>query len=165
MRSRRVKALVAAGVVVAGMLSAPIGQASAGTLQSNLVGAVPGTNTPNIANGTVYAITQVGTKIIVGGSFTSVMAPGSKTNPVTRSYLFAFDATTGTIDTAFVPALDAGPVEGLTPGVNPNTVYVAGKFNTVNGVASKSVVLLDTLTGQIVPGWAPSIVNGEGWPV
>jgi hypothetical protein len=158
-----VAATSAAVLVMLSLQAAPAGASS--VVQPTLVSTVPGSNTPNIANGTVYAITQVGTKIIVGGSFTSVTAPGVKTNPVTRNYLFAFDATTGAVDPTFVPKLNAGPVEGLTPGAAPNTVYVAGSFSTVNGVASKSVVLLSTLTGQIVPGWAPAVLNGVGWTV
>ena len=166
MRSRKSTAIAAAAATVIGLIGLQTSAASASSVvQPNLVTAVPGTNTPNIANGTVYAITQVGTRIIVGGSFTSVTAPGSKVNPVTRNYLFAFDATTGAIDTGFVPQLDAGPVEGLAPGASPDTVYATGSFNTVNGVASKSIALISTVTGQLVAGWKPSVVNGAGWTV
>jgi PKD repeat protein len=152
-------------VVVTGTLIAGSGLAAYAysAPQPNLVTAVPGTNTPNIANGIVYAITQVGSKIIVGGSFTSVSPPGTTSGAVTRNYLFAFDSTTGAIDNSFVPQLDAGPVEGLTPGVLPDTVYVAGYFNTVNGAKSKSIALIDTDTGALVSGWKPPALNGAGW--
>jgi PKD repeat protein len=181
MRLISLKTLITASVAAVGLAVAPLAQASAspqagasaaqaagsgsGLSQPTLVGTVPGANTPNVADGTVEAITQVGSEIIVGGTFTSVTAPGSTANPVTRDYLFGFDATTGAISTTFVPQLDAGPVEGLAPGPQPNTVYVAGSFNTVNGTKSKSVALISTLTGQLVSGWAPAVVNGAGWTV
>jgi PKD repeat protein len=166
MRLISLRALVVAGLAATGLAVVPLGAASAyGIVQPTLPSAVPGANTPNIANGVVDAITQVGSEIIVGGTFTSVTAPGTTTNPVTRNYLFGFDATTGAISTSFVPQLDQGPVEGLAPGPQPNTVYVAGSFNTVNGTKSKSVALLNTQTGQLVSGWAPSAVNGAGWTV
>ena len=164
MRSTPAKAFATAALVVSGLVAVPVAQASAlSVTQPHLVGAVPFTNTPNIADGTVYAITQVGTRIIVGGSFTSVTAPGTTTNALTRNYLFAFDATTGAIDTSFVPVLDAGPVEGLTPGTSPDTVYVAGQFTTVNGTRSRNVALISTVTGALVHGWAPPAMDGVGW--
>ena len=128
MRSISLKALLTAVGAAVGLAVAPLGSAGAAGLgpadtnglnQPTLVSAVPGTNTPNIANGTVFAITEVGNEMIVGGSFTSVTAPGTTTNPVTRNYLFGFDATTGAISTTFVPQLNSGPVEGLAPGRSP----------------------------------------------
>jgi Malectin domain len=166
MRLTWLKALPAAVTVAMGLSILPLGAAHAfGPAQPTLVSAVPGKNTPNVANGTVFAITQAGDQVIVGGSFTSVTPPGTTTNAVTRNYLFGFDATTGAISTTFVPQLDVGPVEGLAPGPQPNTVYVAGSFNTVNGTSSKHVALINTQTGQLVPGWAPSSSNGAGWAV
>jgi PKD repeat protein len=166
MKSVSLKALLAASAAAIGLAVVPLSAASAfGPVQPNLVGVVPGTNTPNIADGVVYAITQVGNETIVGGSFTSATAPGSTTNPVTRNYIMGFDTTTGAISTTFVPQLNGGPVEGLAPGPTANTVYVAGTFTTVNGTTSRDVALINTQTGALVPGWAPSALNGGGWTV
>src|SRR4051794_27836642 len=74
--------------------------AAAQPAQDRIVSAVPGSFTPNIDNGLVNAITQVGNRIIVGGTFTSVTKSGTS---YPRNYIFAFDATTGAIDTGFVP--------------------------------------------------------------
>jgi hypothetical protein len=124
-----------------------------------VVSAVPASTTPNIADGTVLAITKIGNKVFVGGTFTAVNPPAMKTGSVPRNYILAYDATTGAVDTAFVPQVDKA-VEALIPGPIPNTVYVAGDFNTVNGVKSKSVALLDVNTGQMVPGFKPAPMDG-----
>ncbi len=159
----------AAAVVAATVLGLQIGYSAAAhasgnsTAQSQIVSAAASTATPDISDGIVYAITQVGTRMIVGGSFTTVANHGS-TATVTRNYILAFDATTGLIDTGFVPALD-GVVESITPGPSADTVYVGGLFSTVNGVKSKGIVLLSTVTGQIVNGWKPAAMDGGVYTV
>jgi PKD repeat protein len=146
-------------------VTALIGQAtiaaSAGTSQPTLVNTVPSTHTPNINDGTVEAITQVGSQIIVGGDFTSVNPPGdtNSAHAITRNYILAFDQATGVVDTTFVPNLD-GVVEALKPGPSANTVYVGGFFNNVNGVKAKGVALLNTTNGQMVTGFKPAAMNG-----
>src|SRR5262245_38562060 len=79
---------------------------------STIVSADPANFTPQIMDdtGIVYAITQVGSQIVVGGVFTQVKQPGG--TPVTRSNLFAFDATTGVINPTFAPTFD-GEVDSL----------------------------------------------------
>ncbi|HVX43996.1 MAG TPA: PKD domain-containing protein [Mycobacteriales bacterium] len=131
--------------------------------QDTLVDPVPGLQTPDINDGTVNAMVQVGSKIIVGGDFTNVTPRGSST-AVSRPDILAFDATTGALDTAFVPALN-GTVLDLAPGPVAGTVYVAGSFGQVDGVKAKGVALLDTQTGQMVNGFAPAAMNGAVYGV
>jgi hypothetical protein len=155
-------------VVTAGLLAlaaAPAG-AVTGFPQPTLVSAVPTGATPNVNNGTVLALAQVGSRVIVGGSFTSVSPPGvtGGKQALTRTYVFAFDPTTGQVDPGFAPVLD-GMVEGLTPGPSPDTVYVAGYFGTVNHVADKGIALLSTVTGAPVAGFAPNVAGGAVWSV
>jgi PKD repeat protein len=114
--------------------------------------------TPNIGDGSVQAFAQVGSKVIVGGNFTSATPSGS-TTAVTRTHLLAVDATTGALDTGFAPTLD-GQVNALLPGPNPNTVYVGGAFNNINGTKFKGIALLDTTTGALVPGFKFPPMNG-----
>ncbi len=66
--------------------------------QSSLVSAVPADFTPNINDGVTHAIAQVGSWIVVGGTFTHVTPHGSST-PVSRTYVLAFDQSTGALDT------------------------------------------------------------------
>lgn len=148
----RISAVLAA-VLCAAALTATTGPVASAVqaAQSIVPSAVPATYTPDVKDGTVYAIGQVGNRVIVGGKFTTVAAHGSSTT-LSRVNLFAFDATTGAIDTGFVPAVSA-EVDAITPGPG-NNVYIAGKFTTVNGI-SERVALLDLSTGAIVAGWSP----------
>src|SRR5690242_2143937 len=160
---RVIAALAAAATAVsmATVATLAVGAQSAGavsTKQTSLVGTVPLAGTPNIGDGSVQAFTQVGGKVFVGGNFTSATPAGS-TTAVTRTHLLAVDATTGALDTGFAPTLD-GQVNALLPGPTPNTVYVGGAFNNVNGTKFKSIALLDTNTGALVPGFKFPPMNG-----
>ncbi len=153
--SRRLAAVVVLSTVsgLAGLVPA---QADVPVAQTNVVSAVPQTNTPDVQNGQVLAIGQVGNKMFLGGNFTSVGEHGS-VNVVTRKYIAAFDATTGKIDPGFNPVIN-GEVDAVTAGPG-NSVYVAGKFTTVNGVSTR-VDRLDATTGARVAGWTPPVLNG-----
>ncbi len=144
------------GLTVQGVLSADAD--AYGPVQSQVVSAVPSTATPDIQNGIVYSITQVGTRMIVGGSFTSV-APHGSTAAITRNYVFAFDAATGTIDTGFHPAVN-GVIESVIPGPWANTAYLGGYFTTVNGAAQRGVVMVSTITGAVIAPFKSSITDG-----
>ncbi|MGL5859364.1 MAG: hypothetical protein ACRC35_13345, partial [Angustibacter sp.] len=152
-RARRamvVSAAVVAAVVVGGV------PAPAGVQHSVVVGETPTTATPRVADGTVRAIAQVGSRVFLGGDFTSATSRGS-TTAVARRSILAFDAATGVIDAGFAPALD-GEVRQIIPGP-AGSVYVAGNFRTVNGVSTR-VARLNAATGAIVPGWRPASMNG-----
>ncbi len=105
--------------------------------------------TPNVltAGGQVNAIVQIGDTIVVGGDFTQVREAGSSTT-LTRTYLFAFNATTGVISLTFAPVLDA-KVLALLPAPD-GSVYASGAFNTVNGVSRRKIVKLNVSTGQVI---------------
>ena len=85
---------------------------------SEIVSETPRGNTPHVMDGAVLAITQVGNMVVVGGTFTSVSPSGSFNDPsddLVRRGLFAFNATTGRINTAFDPDVD-GEVRGREVG-------------------------------------------------
>ena len=122
------------------------------------VDAVPSSLTPAFKDGQVFAILEIGSTMVIGGTFTQASAAGSS-EVVSRSRILAFDASTGAIDPNFAPVLD-DYVETLLPGPTPGTVYAGGKFGTVNGVAQKGLVLLELATGQPVAGFRPGYLNG-----
>lgn len=163
MRARRRRALVAAAAgtaAVALTTVAPVPSlASGGDLVAHdlVVSAVPASWTPQVKDGEVWAIQQVGSSMVVGGSFTQV-SPSSGSPIHARSNIFAFNATTGAINTAFNPSIN-GRVQQLLPGPTSNTVYVTGSFGTVNGQTGK-VFLLDVSTGGIVSTFRAPGING-----
>lgn len=125
--------------------------------QPNIVNAVPATNTPDVNNGAVFAITQVAGTMYVGGSFTSISTHGSSTAMPVKS-IAAFDPSTGALKTTFAPNLN-GNVQTLAPGPAANEIYVGGAFTTANGVTTH-VALLDATTGATISTWQPSAQNG-----
>ncbi len=163
MRLRRILSCLAAAVTAVAVPTAFLSAAHAAPSQATVVNAVPATSTPDFNDGIVYAIGQVGSQIIVGGSFTNESNHGS-TTVINQKYLVAFNAATGALNTAFAPVLD-GEVHGVTPGPTANTVYVTGAFNNVNGGANKSVILLNTTTGATVTGFKAPSINGQGQAV
>ena len=72
-------AVSTAAVVLGGASARAVG----GVAQPHVVSAVPSTATPNINDGQTLAIVQVGSRIVLGGTFTSVSPPGV-TNGVGR---------------------------------------------------------------------------------
>ncbi|HEU0103394.1 MAG TPA: hypothetical protein VFR07_13840 [Mycobacteriales bacterium] len=124
----------------------------------SVVSAVPRSGTPQISNGAVYAVTQVGSTMVVGGNFTAATsADGSQR--FAAPHILAFDAGSGAVKGNFRPQLD-GDVQTLLPGPIPGTVYAGGEFNTARGVKAKSLVLLNLSDGSRTAGFAMPPVNG-----
>ena len=117
---------------------------------ATITSANPVDYTPHVQNGSVRAFTQIGNTIYAGGSFSGVKAPGA-TGWTAVTNLFAYDAGTGAVRTAFKPDLD-NAVQTLA--VSPDgKLIVGGNFGTVNGVSRKNLVELDPATGATVAGW------------
>lgn len=115
-----------------------------------VVSANPADNTPHVMNGSVIAITQVGNKIIAAGTFTSVSPAGtfaSTGDDLARNRIFAFDATTGAIDTGFDPNI-AGAVNSLS--TDGTSIFVAGSFSSVGGNTAIKRLAKLTTTGTVV---------------
>lgn len=151
---RRIVVAVAVPALAGGLIAAP--PAAGDIAQTQVVSANPVDNTPHVKDGTVRAYAIVGTKVVVGGTFTSVQQAGT-TKVFARGGIFAYDRATGAIDTAFAPKLlkatkDTsgnflpGEVYALQTGDN-GTVYAAGYFATVNGATVRSVARLKLADG------------------
>jgi hypothetical protein len=116
-----------------------------------VVSADPVGTTPNVLDGQVNAIVQVGGKMIAGGTFTQVRRGGGPI--LTRNNIFAFDPTTGNIDTAFVPTVN-GEVRALETASDGQSVFVGGAFTTVNGATVNRLTKLNAADGQRVTAFS-----------
>ena len=148
----RLTAVLGAAVTAAALAAAP---AQADTMLPpvvpTLTSANPVDNTPHARDGDVKVFAEIGDTVYAGGGFTQVKAP-SATTWTTRRHLFAFNRSTGAINTSFVPTVD-GAVSALA--ISPTgKLIVGGTFRTVNGVARKGLVALEPTTGAIATSFA-----------
>ncbi len=154
----RLRSLIAmgAGVLLAtGLVTASPGRPARADIQNGIVSADPVGFTPNLVDGDVRSVVQIGGRIFIGGNFTQVKAAGSQT-VVNRSRVLAFDATTGAIDDSFKPSAD-GEVSVLLPSADGHSIYLGGIFTHIDGVAHKVLARLDINTGQPVSGFTPNV--------
>jgi PKD repeat protein len=122
-----------------------------------LVSAVPPAITPHVLDGEVFAIAEVGNKIVLGGTFTQAQNPSG--GPVlTRNRILAFNKATGVIDTAFNPSAD-NTVRTLVASPDGASVYVGGQFNTISGVSAFKLARLDINTGARIAAFNPGTIN------
>ncbi len=110
-------------------------------------------------NGAVASIAQVGNQMILGGSFTTARNDDSQTQ-VTRNRLLAFDADTGQISTTFRPDPD-GAVSAVIPAGDGVSVYVAGSFSSIGGVARTNVARVRVSDGAVITAFDAGSVTGR----
>jgi len=151
-RVHRQRRLLAGSAVLAALLGLLAGPAAGvNVAHSVVVSADPVGTTPNVLDGQVNAIVQVGGKMIAGGTFTQVRRGGGPI--LTRNNIFAFDPTTGNIDTAFVPTVN-GEVRALETASDGQSVFVGGAFTNVNGATVNRLTKLNTADGQRVTAFS-----------
>jgi hypothetical protein len=128
----------------------------------HIVSANPDDSTPNVMDGAVATMTQVGNLIIVGGAFNTVRNAGSTTD-ITRHNLFAFDATTGVVSTTFAPNPN-NSVYTVQPASDGTSVYVGGNFTSVTSggvsVAVPRLYKAAVSNGTRIAAFAPGAVDG-----
>ncbi|MBI5087697.1 MAG: PKD domain-containing protein, partial [Actinobacteria bacterium] len=150
-------ALVASLGVIAAAPGAP---ASAAGETAQLPTDNPANFTPNVLNGEVDSIWQVGNTVIIGGTFTQVANATQNGGQVySRSYLAAFNATTGVVDPNFAPVLSAA-VTTVIPAGDGTSIYIGGNFNTVNGVNRRKVARINLSNGSLVTTFNANGPNG-----
>jgi hypothetical protein len=159
---QRARTTVVAVVLAAlvGSLLAALGVAAAPPAQAaqpvpghpGLVPSKPRTNTPLISSGEIWDLEVVGTRVYVAGTFSSLQNAGGGATINQRS-LAAFNLNTGQVDTAFRPTFGGGGVNAVEASPDGTKLYVAGSFNTVNGVTKRKVASINPATGATVAGF------------
>ncbi len=117
-----------------------------------MVKAVPSTATPEVADGAVHALDEVGPDMVIGGTFSTV-------DGEVRNHLAAFHRASGDLSSV---AFDVnGPVYAVAAGVRGGTAFIGGDFTTVGGVPAKNVALVNLSTGKPVRSWkSPDLAQG-----
>jgi fibronectin type 3 domain-containing protein len=154
--------MLASAVVVGGPLASLSGVASAATNDQGISG------TPSSmwqTNNDVDTIVASGGVIYAGGKFTSVRPPGSPSgsNETARTYLAAFNASTGALVTSFNVTLN-GAVKNLAVSPDGKTLYVAGSFSTVNGLNLPRLAAINIPSGTPNTSFVPN-PNKVVWSV
>jgi Bacterial Ig domain/Concanavalin A-like lectin/glucanases superfamily/Fibronectin type III domain/Domain of unknown function (DUF5122) beta-propeller len=153
MRGKRLQAaIVAAALPLLGLVvlvTASPASAIEGTVPSTVASSWQTNNAVNAiaaANGIVY----------VGGAFTSVRPPGAAagTGEVARSYLAAFNASTGALITSFNHTLN-GAVSVLTASPDGSILYAGGDFTSVDGSTRNRIASFTASSGALT-SWNPN---------
>ncbi len=126
-----------------------------------VVGVVPSAATPAVltsesATAKVLAVSTVGDRVVVGGTFSLVADAGGP--PLAAHNLMIYDPATGLITA--LPAVN-GTVETLLPGKTPGTVYVGGRFTQVDGRSVSNLALIDVATGDVVSSFTGPRFNNR----
>ncbi|MGW6277576.1 fibronectin type III domain-containing protein [Kribbella sp. NPDC055071] len=97
-------------------------------------------------------------KAYVGGQFLNVRPPGAApgTSQTSRTYLAAFNQSTGALDTTFTHVLN-GVVWAIVASADGSRVYVGGDFTKVDGQTRNRIAAFDTTTGALVANIKPSV--------
>jgi hypothetical protein len=167
---RRFIGVVLACLLVSGAGGlAVVAPANAGTTGTSsphpgrIVSDNPSGFTPNVMDGEVLTLAQVGNIIFVGGTFTTVRNAGSTTN-IPRRNLFAFNATTGQVSTTFVPNPNS-TVYKVLPAADGTSVYIGGNFTSITSggtnVSVSRLTRLSVAAGTRITGFNPGTFNGQ----
>ena len=110
-------------------------------------------------SGKVFALAYAGGVVYAGGSFGSVRPPGSPagTNEQVRTDFAAFNASTGA-PTNCAPNITApsgvtSTITALELSPDGTTLYVGGRFTSVNGITVGNMVALDTASCSVKRGF------------
>jgi hypothetical protein len=116
---------------------------------SGVVSADPADFTPRITVGNApFAAVPVGGQMYVGGAFSEVQN-ANRSQTYVRTNLFGFNMSDGAV-TPLSVTVDGDVLALATDGTS---LYVGGKFRTVNGVARRGLVKLDPATGAVDTGF------------
>ncbi len=107
-------------------------------------------------NGPVDALATANGVIYAGGNFTSVKpGAGQSGSQTARTYLAAFNGSTGALITSFNVRLN-GRVYALDVSPDRSTLYVGGAFTTVNGTSRGRIAAINLASGTLNTSFNPN---------
>lgn len=134
--------------------TSPQGRPNHGSVVPDVVA----TNMPRITAGEIDDLEYIGDRVFVAGGFSSLRNnAGNNTTTYNQRFLASFNLRTGLVDANFRPTFD-GVVNDIEASPDGTKLFVAGGFNTVNGVAKRKFVSINPTTGATVTGWT---ANGD----
>lgn len=107
-----------------------------------------------VTNGKTYALARSGDTIFVGGKFSRLRGPGGTT--LTVANIVAIDAANAAPVTSFAATVQntlttAVPqVRALAVSADGSTLYIGGKFDTVDGQLRKNFAAVSTADGSLL---------------
>ena len=151
-------------MAVAGLLLGS-GPVEAGQLQSAYPSTTAVALTPQLVASTgapqphVDAVAELGGTVYAAGLFDTVADRSGTT--WSRGNVVAFDKASGGLSATFHPQLAGGQVWAVATDPATGSVYLAGSFTTVDGVARAGLAKLDGTTGALDPGFRPPFRAGR----
>ena len=108
--------------------------------------------------GVVWAQATAGNTVYVGGDFTKARPAGAArgVDEVDRTYLLAYDITTGKLIDSFNHTLD-GQVRGMSVSSDGKRLYITGDFAHVDNQWRVHVAAFNISDGSLVPGFKPAL--------
>jgi PKD repeat protein len=159
---RSSKSVLAGAFAIAALVATLFGGAPAGAAESlggQLASVVPAAGTPQVLDGQVNSIAQVGSTMVLGGTFTQARNDADN-NVLVRHSLLAFDATSRRISASFLPEPN-GPVTVVLPTGDGISVYVGGSFTSIGGVARKNLARVRVSDGTVLTTFNAGDVAGQ----
>src|SRR6478752_4696960 len=103
--------------------------------------------------GLVIAASPDGSRVYVGGDFTTV-------DGAARNHVAAFATATGALDANFAPNV-SNQVKALT--ASGSTLYIGGGYGSVNGSTRTNLAAVNSTTGALSSTWRPTADGGTVW--
>jgi hypothetical protein len=103
-----------------------------------------------ITGSSVFAITATVSTVYIGGSFTAI-------GGASRASLGAVDTSTGALLSWNPNPFDAAGAKIYSLLLAANTLYVGGKFSSIDGLSIKNLAATDATTGNANNGWNPDV--------
>ncbi len=92
---------------------------------------------------------RTGGSLLVAGDF-------SDYGVTTRSYLAAYDLTTGALDLGFNPNVVGDHVQSIKASADGNSIFVGGQYNQIGGVTRNNLAKLSVTDGSVDPTFNPN---------